>query len=122
MSGFKKSGRVAANSTSKDGLTDVVADGITSLEEDDKKALETMTFDSESTVDFIESLNIEDMRKMSKDEKKALFFKSGGRMKLDTKAIYDMRERSMILCFFQIAIFSYLIGTTMTVLPRNMER
>ena len=42
------------------------------------------------------AVNIEDMRKMSKEEKRALFFKSGGRMKLDTKAIYDMRERSMI--------------------------
>ena len=90
VSGFKKSGRDAAktsSSLSKDGQVD----GITSLEEGSKNsALET------ADVDFIDSLNIDDMRKMSKEEKRALFFKSGGRMKLDTKAIYDMRERSMI--------------------------
>ena len=89
VSGFKKSGRVQMDSLSKDGITS--SEGVS-----DGKALETETSGAESTVDFIDSLNIDDVRKMSKDEKKALFFKSGGRMKLDTKAIYDMRERSMI--------------------------
>ena len=97
VSGFKKSDKAAANSSSKDGMVDVVADGVVSSERsDDGKTLGAEVSDSESKVEFIDSLNIDDMRKMSKDEKKALFFKSGGKMKLDTKAIYDMRERSMI--------------------------
>lgn len=97
VSGFKKSDKATANSSSKDGMVDVVADGVVSSERsDDGKTLGAEVSDSESKVEFIDSLNIDDMRKMSKDEKKALFFKSGGKMKLDTKAIYDMRERSMI--------------------------
>lgn len=97
VSGFKKSDKATANSSSKDGMVDVVVDGVVSSERsDDGKTLGAEVSDSESKVEFIDSLNIDDMRKMSKDEKKALFFKSGGKMKLDTKAIYDMRERSMI--------------------------
>ena len=94
VSGFKKSsGRIVANSSSKDGAVDSMASSVEGS--DDSRAIEAEASGS-TDVDFIDSLNIDDMRKMSKDEKKALFFKSGGRMKLDTQAIYDMRERSMI--------------------------
>ena len=91
MSGFKKSVRAKADSSSKDEM----ADGVASFGEvsDDNGTLEPA---KAADVDFIDSLNIDDMRKMSKDEKKALFFKSGGKMRLDTKAIYDMRERNMV--------------------------
>ena len=46
--------------------------------------------------DIVDTLNVESLGSMSKKEKKELFIKSAGKMRIDSHAIHELRERSMI--------------------------
>lgn len=46
--------------------------------------------------DIVDLLNQDEIQSMTKEEKKQLFLRSGGRMQIDADAIRELRERSMI--------------------------
>ncbi|MBR5970657.1 MAG: hypothetical protein IK016_10000 [Lachnospiraceae bacterium] len=48
------------------------------------------------TSDIVDTIDVECLELMSKEEKKALFLRSRGNMRIDSEAIASMRERSMI--------------------------
>ena len=47
-------------------------------------------------LDFIDSLNADQIEKMTADEKRKLFLCSGGKISIDEDAVMALRERSMI--------------------------
>lgn len=46
--------------------------------------------------DIVDTLNVESLGSLTKKEKKELFLKSAGKMRIDSHAIQELRERSMI--------------------------
>ena len=54
------------------------------------------TFRAQEDVDIVDTIDIDAIKSMTKAEKKQLFMQSAGKMKIDSDAIHDLRERSMI--------------------------
>jgi len=73
-----------------------IIDNIQSLSATGFKREEKTSEISNNGADIVESLDVNSLDNMTKEEKKHLFMQSAGKMRIDSDAIRSLRERSMI--------------------------
>ena len=81
----------------KDSVSrNLVDDKSDTITDDMSEIADMETFRAQEDVDIVDTIDIDAIKSMTKAEKKQLFMQSAGKMKIDSDAIHDLRERSMI--------------------------